>query len=292
MVITELQGGLGNQMFQYACGRAFALGHRQKLLIDDSFFKENQVTTDEFTPRHYELDIFNLAVQIADRRLLKSFGANSVYKKGLTLFGRPYKKTYTEIPGQGANQLEKVKPPVLLKGYWQSEQYFAGYENEIRKAFCFEVPATLNNRISQISNTNSVSVHYRRGDYLTNPVAQKVLGVLHNDYYAAAIKTIRQRVKNPFFYIFSDDREWVKNNLPVTESYQVIEDVPNYNHGYDMLLMSKCKHHIIANSSFSWWGAWLNPDPQKIVIAPKRWFADERMNAYTTNLIPATWDRL
>jgi hypothetical protein len=292
MVIVQLQGGLGNQMFQYACGKAFALKNKQPLFIDDSFLRQNQVTTNEFTPRHYELDIFNLNAEVVNEQLLQSFTTSTIYKKASKLLGFPLKKYHQEIPEQGAGQLNKVKPPVLLKGYWQSEQYFTGYEGQIRKAFNFNIPELLNGTIAQINATNSVSIHYRRGDYLTNPVAQKVLGTLSIDYYTVAIKNITEKIENPFFYIFSDDTAWVKSNLPVPENYQIIEGFSGDKHWYDMLLMSKCKHHIIANSSFSWWGAWLNPNPKKIVIAPKRWFSHEQMNASTNNLIPATWKRI
>jgi hypothetical protein len=212
----------------------------------------------------------------------------------LKLFNLPYKKCYNEIPGQDAKQLDKITFPVLLKGYWQSAQYFSDYNSEIRQAFAFQAYSTekLKETIDQIDQTNSVSIHFRRGDYLTNPVAQKVLGVLGMAYYSAAVQKIKSEIENPFFYIFSDDPEWVKKNLPVNEKYKIIESSYQDKSHCDMLLMSKCKHHIIANSSFSWWGAWLNADPGKLVIAPKQWFADEQLNANSVHLIPAAWIRL
>lgn len=292
MVIIKLQGGLGNQMFQYACGKAFALKHDKTLLIDDSFLNKNQNTTDEFTPRAYALGVFNLDTRVADELLLKSFEGNGIFKKVLKQLQLTYRKSYQELPGMEADQLDSVQPPVLLNGYWQSEQYFAAFNTETRKTFEFNIPAELEDRISTMNKTNSVSIHYRRGDYLTNPVAQKVLGTLDEAYYQAAVQKVKTEIVNPFFYIFSDDTEWVNNNLPLTDNYQVIDSYSGDKHWYDMLLMSKCKHHIIANSSFSWWGAWLNPAPQKMVIAPKRWFADEEMNARAGNLIPSAWLRV
>jgi hypothetical protein len=292
VVIIELQGGLGNQMFQYACGAAFALKHNKQLLIDTSFLDQNQAETGDFTPRKFELNIFDLKAEIADKKLVQTFGNNFISKKVCSFLKLPHKKCYTEDTTKNPDQLKKVAPPVLLKGYWQSEQYFAGYEEEIKKTFSFIAPSSLNNTITSMGHTNAVSIHYRRGDYLTNPLAQKVLGVLDAEYYQNAIERIKEKIENPFFYIFSDDTGWVENNPPTGENCQIMDRVTPEKHWHDMLLMSKCRHHIIANSSFSWWAAWLNSDPKKMVIAPKRWFADEHMNANTTDLIPTTWTRI
>ncbi|MDF2433978.1 MAG: hypothetical protein JWP44_3609 [Mucilaginibacter sp.] len=294
MIIVELQGGLGNQMFQYACGKALSIKHNQKLLIDLTFLQQNQLETEGFTPRLYELGIFRLDTEVAGKQLIKSFTGESFYKKIFKLLKLPLKECYCEIPGKGASQMDKIAFPVLLKGYWQSEYYFSDYKNEIRKAFKFDIESVteIQDTIAQINQTNSVSIHFRRGDYLTNPVAKKVLGPLDIDYYKEAISKIQSEIEKPFFFIFSDDPEWVKENFPLSENYKVIDGSHKDKPYHDMLLMSKCKHHIISNSSFSWWGAWLNPDPQKVVIAPKRWFADEHMNITSTNLVPGEWIRI
>jgi hypothetical protein len=294
MIIVELQGGLGNQMFQYACGKALSLKHNQKLLIDSSLLGPTKAETKDFMQRDYELAVFKLNAEVVGKQLLKSFEDSSFYKKTRKLLKLPYKKCYHEIPGEGASQLDKITSPVLLKGYWQSEQYFLDYKKEIRRDFAFQPDpiGEIEGALNQINKTNSVSVHFRRGDYLSNPVAKKVLGPLDIGYYAGAIKKIQNELGNPFFYIFSDDPEWVKKNLPLSKNYKIMEEFQYNKPHYDLLLMSNCKHHIIANSSFSWWGAWLNADPKKIVIAPNRWFADEQMNKNSTYLVPREWIKL
>ena len=137
---------------------------------------------------------------------------------------------------------------------------------------------------------NSVSIHVRRGDYLTNPVTFQTHGLCDIDYYKKAIDEILDLVDKPHFFIFSDDQSWAKSNIifgAPTDYVMHNNSLKNYE---DLRLMSYCRHHIIANSSFSWWGAWLGNNPEKIVIAPKKWFNDPKID--TTDLIPDTWLRL
>jgi hypothetical protein len=293
MIVVTLQGGLGNQMFQYACGKALALRHEQPLYMDASFLQQNQHTTDEFTPRNYELDAFDLKTPFVSDGVLDRFKKDSIIKKIKKGLHLPYPKCYTENQAANAGQLDNITFPILLNGYWQSEQYFAAYRQVIRKLFAFgNIPESLNELMVEIGRTNAVSVHYRRGDYLTNPVAVKVLGPLADDYYQSAIQKISELFKDPFFYIFSDDPAWVKDNFCLTENYRVVHETAGGKAWYDMLLMSRCKHHIIANSSYSWWGAWLNEQAGKVVVAPKRWFAQEDFNENTSNIIPGDWHRV
>jgi hypothetical protein len=138
----------------------------------------------------------------------------------------------------------------------------------------------------EIGNTNAVSLHVRRGDYVHNSTNAATYEVCSLDYYRASIRHMAERIQQPKFFIFSDDIAWVKNNLKIDFPHHYVD----CNHGEesynDMRLMSLCQHHIIANSSFSWWGAWLNPNREKIVIAPKNWFAIERD---TRDLYSAGW---
>lgn len=294
MVVVELRGGLGNQMFQYACAKSFSLKHKQPLSIDTSFLEKNQIEKEGFTPRKYELDIFALNDPFASGALVDSFWRLSTSKKIKRALNLSYKKIYRENEEEGHVQLNNIAPPVLLTGYWQSEQYFAEYTNVVREAFsfCGQCPDTSENILKNIENTNAVSVHFRRGDYVTSPIASKIHGVLDMDYYKNAIKKIEAKVDKPVFYIFSDDIEWAKANSPdnINNIYQ--EKKSDHKDWFDMFLMSKCKHHIIANSSYSWWGAWLNPSPHKIVIAPKTWFANEKLNTLSTDIIPKQWIKI
>jgi len=136
-------------------------------------------------------------------------------------------------------------------------------------------------------NTNSVSIHFRRGDYVTNPLTSQHHGVCSNKYYQDAISLLKSKISQPHFFLFSDEPEWLKTNVSLQEPFRIIDNNPGY---VDLYLMSNCKHNIIANSSFSWWGAWLNNNPDKIVIAPHKWFNEPGINTY--DLIPETWIRL
>ncbi|HQS38500.1 MAG TPA: alpha-1,2-fucosyltransferase, partial [Methylotenera sp.] len=161
---------------------------------------------------------------------------------------------------------------------------------QIRKDFTFKLALSVKNSaiIEQISQVNAVSLHVRRGDYVTN-AKNAFIGVCSLEYYRKAVEYVKNQVDKPVFFVFSDDIEWVKSNLPIDFPCFYID----HNHGIesfnDMRLMSHCKHHIIANSSFSWWGAWLNANSEKIVIAPQQWFAN---NTNVNDLLPESWIKL
>ena len=177
-----------------------------------------------------------------------------------------------------------LQPPVYLEGYWQSDKYFQDVSTQLRREISLKA-----NGIAPIEDANAVSLHVRRGDYISNPVTNQFHGASSVTYYQAAIDYITQHISQPHFYIFSDDMEWVKQHLPLPQSVTYVSN--GQLHDYEeLVLMSHCQHHIIANSSFSWWGAWLNPSDQKIVIAPKQWFNNSAFD--TTDLIPAAWIQL
>lgn len=155
-----------------------------------------------------------------------------------------------------------------LDGFWQSEKYFEGIKEVVLGAYTFNIDCNeLKDYLPKISSTNSVSIHVRRGDYVNN---SRYEGICTEEYYDNAIEYIKKHVDNPIFFIFSDDIEYVKNKYH-GENYVIVEGFDNSKSHYDMFLMSKCKHNIIANSSFSWWGAWLNINSSKIVVCPERW---------------------
>lgn len=274
MIITKLSGGLGNQMFQYALGRVLAIKNHAKLVLDLSGYK-NQAAID--TPRQYELGIFNIQA--------------AKYSRNIFNFLRP-RKLISENSHSFDPAILKLKGNLHLVGYWQSEKYFAEYADIIRQDFTYNTsPAGKNKKLlHDISKSNSVSIHIRRGDYIKIPSTNQFHGTCGLEYYQSAVKIIKQKVKNPIFYIFSDDINWCKNNLNIIGKTVYIDHNQGAKSWEDMRLMSYCKHNIIANSSFSWWGAWLNNNPKKIIIAPRQWFNDQSID--TKDLLPATWIKM
>ena len=162
----------------------------------------------------------------------------------------------------------------------------------MREEFSFKQPATGRNleAAAEIGACNAVSLHVRRGDYAADPVVMAMHGVCSLDYYARAVEYVLERVSKPVFFLFSDDPDWVRDHLKVRGSMRVVDQNGPDSGSEDLRLMVQCKHHIIANSTFSWWGAWLNANPDKLVIAPKRWFADGSLN--TSDLLPTNWVKM
>ena len=289
MVISNIIGGLGNQMFQYAAGRALSLRRGQSFHLDVSGFSCYQLH------QGFELQkVFDCAAELTQeegvRRILGWQNSN-VIKKVLAypLFAMFRRSEYVVEPHFNYwDGLERVPNNCYLVGYWQSEKYFLDFQFDIRRDFSFKVPLSgVNAELAKdISSTNSVSIHVRRGDYVANLKANRTHGTCAVDYYENAIRYIADRVISPQFFIFSDDIDWVRRNLPIDGPCQYVGHNQGGDSFNDMHLMSLCKHQIIANSSFSWWGAWLNASTDKIVVAPKRWFAIERN---TADLLPDSW---
>ena len=285
MIITKLIGGLGNQMFQYAAGRqlAYKLGVELKLDILDF---------DHYKLRKYELDVFNIqenfatAEEIADLTILKR---NIIERFISRLLHKPYRPLPTYIKESFNSEIMNMYDGVYLDGYWQSEKYFADIIEIIREEFIITTTQEgLNRKLAdQIKSCNSVSLHIRRGDYVSNPETNKAHGICDIDYYLHCIEHLTKTVEHPHFFAFSDDIEWVRQNLKIPYPITFIENNGQDKSYEDLRLMSQCKHHIIANSSFSWWGAWLNPNEDKIVFAPRKWFANKDANIQ--DRIPNQW---
>lgn len=179
-----------------------------------------------------------------------------------------------------------------LDGYWQSEKFFESCKHKVISDFEFKGELCERNlKIKSIAEVeNSISIHIRRGDYVSNPKANNLHGNICNlEYYRNAIKFFTEKITNPVFIVFSDDIEWVKDNLKISNCHFVSWNKGEYSYN-DMRLMSFCKHNIIANSSFSWWGAYLNKNPKKIVVSPNKWFNDKKLN--TVDLIPDGWHKI
>lgn len=285
MIIVQINGGLGNQMFQYALGRCLQLKHNAKVKFDTSVF--------ESYFRKYELDIFGLQPEIASPEeiaKLKNYNPKqSKYLRHLPRFIRRNFETYRqESDKTKPENILKLKNNVYLDGYWQSEKYFKKIEDVIRREFVINTPMNeINKQLAdEIQLKNSVSLHVRRTDYITD---RPILDICSLEYYHDAINYIVENLENPHFYVFSDDLNWAEENIKFPCAYTLVKNNIEENNYEDMRLMSLCKHNIIANSSFSWWGAWLNNNQHKMVIAPKNWSLTEM---YSKKRTPESWIRL
>ncbi|MCW3090861.1 MAG: alpha,2-fucosyltransferase [Ferruginibacter sp.] len=292
MVIVKLQGGLGNQMFQYAAAKALAMKNNCPLLLDVSFLEQTATQiADGFTNRYYELGIFTSIPQnFISNAERKQFTILSPKHQWLKRLGFAYPKIYEEPTFNFDENLNSQKPPVLLDGYWQSERYFLHESAGIKTAFTFPVLSGSdenNSILSSILNSCAVSVHVRRADYL-HPAIAAHHGTCSIEYYLDAIEKLRTDLPGAIFYFFTDDVAWVSStftdHLP---NSLLVGNNAGVDSWKDMYLMTKCRHHIIANSSFSWWGAWLGINPNKTVIAPVKWFNNNQRNA--NSLVPKAW---
>lgn len=293
MIIVRINGGLGNQMFQYAFASILAKKNDAVVLLDVSFFEQTEKSLG-FTPRTFELAVFNNHYVLASDLEVNSFHHLSKIIKIKRKIGLNYPKTHKETSFEFQGKLLLIKKPVYLEGYFQSFKYFVGYEGFIRKLFSFPVDKLdeINRDIlNKIKNLNSIAIHVRRGDYVNDEITAQYHGSCSMDYYLQAIKEMVSKNKDFTLVFFSDDNDWVDEQFKdLSYSKIFVHHNKGENSWKDMLLMSSCCHNIIANSSFSWWAAWLNENPEKTVIAPKKWFAESDKN--TNDLIPFEWIRL
>lgn len=286
MIIIKMCGGLGNQMFQYALARNITILNNIEVKLDLSWFEK-------FKERKYTLPCFKIEKNIASKKeviRLKKFQRRD---GRLTLIYNLFrKKNASHIKEKSSSfkpEILNIKNNTYLEGHFQSEKYFKNIRNIIQKEFTLKNQTKKFKKIKkQIIENNSTSIHIRRKDYTTEKV-QKTLCLQPLAYYLNAIKKIKDSINNPVFFIFSDDIEWAKNNLKINLPIIFVSDkgLQDYE---ELILMSKCKHNIIVNSSFSWWGTWLNNNPKKIVYAPKKWFNDKSKNI--KDLIPESWIKL
>lgn len=295
MIVSRMDGGLGNQMFQYALASILAKKNNTDILLDMSFFDQTEKRLGH-TPRNFELAIFNNDYVIASTRELLFFRQLSFFNKLKRELGFNYPKIYYEPSFTYHEMVLVIKTPVYLKGFFQSYKYFIGYENLIKKVFTFPVDTLdeLNEKvIANIKSTNAIAIHVRRGDYVNDVTTQQYHGNCTLDYYLKAISLLTARNKDFTLFFFSDDGGWVQEqfrDLPYPKFF--VNHNKRENSWKDMMLMSSCNHNIIANSSFSWWAAWLNANPKKMVIAPKKWFAKSEKGISAKDLIPPKWIRL
>lgn len=279
MQIVWCLGGLGNQMFQYAFYRKLELMGKE-VYLDLSEFNNYDLHNG------FELQkIFAVAPKIIPSIAVKKFRQNKFFKVLARL--KLYQRIISQSEFNFNSKYLDYSFSRYLIGYWQSESYFAEIERQIREDFTFPSLDAANQLIAnQIRSTNAISLHVRMGDYVNHPLHG---GICTKEFYLRAIDIIKDKVEDPQFFIFSNEIDWCKNNLPLANAVYVGGN-DGENSYRDMQLMSLCKHNIIANSSFSWWGAWLNSNINKIVIAPAKWFNDPQIN--TSDLLPASWVKI
>jgi hypothetical protein len=294
VILVNLSGGLGNQMFQYAFGRSLSQYHQTELILDLSNYStaiSPSINEYGLAVRKYELGCFLIKPtfsEIAHKNFF--FPKNSIRSKILYKVERMLKRKTLVFESQNGyhekiwNQIQRN---TYVQGFWQSPLYFKGIEQLLKNDFKFNLNISRDKQLeSHIQQCNSIAIHVRRGDYESSKIVQNIHGLCSLAYYKNATNFIMNKTLSPKFYIFSDDIEWCKSNfnwLP-NAHYITNKDSPAY---YDMYLMSICKSIIIANSTFSWWGAWLNINPNKIVIAPSLWF--KNTTADELKIYPMDW---
>lgn len=273
MIIINLIGGVGNQLFQYATAKAIAINCGFDLKIDISDF-ENYHT------ENYELYNFNIKEKFATMCEIETL------LKHRKVFKKYY---YKEKKSKFMPQILKLKNSAYLEGYFQTEKYFYNIKDIIKKEFTFKNNDFLINKdvLNEIQNENSVSINLRGNDYINDKEIAKYFNVCTKKYYDNAISYINKKMENPKFYIFSDDMNYAKEFFKSKKDFKIIETA---NWQEDFYFMQNCKSNIIANSSFSWWCAWLNNNPEKIVVAPKKW--NNNPNMAQKNIVPNDWIKI
>ncbi len=295
MIIVHICGGLGNQMFQYACGYALSQKNNDTLKLDTTYFYYSDY-------RKYELKEFRIDVPFASEEEIieLQYEYETIFatiKRKITRKKRKLSRYYYQEPHFHFDKnIHTLSGNIYLKGFWQCEKYFLTYKHNLLTHF------TLKNKLSKkseeykkiIRSTQSISIHIRRGDYI-DTVKKKgrtfnvigIFGLCSMEYYKKAITHIESKINNPHYFIFSDDLEWTRKHFNFIKNSTFIKLDTTTSDSEEIYLMSICKHNITANSTFSWWGTWLNQNPNKIVIAPQKWTNDPTKNL--KDIIPKDW---
>ena len=279
MIIVRLKCGMGNQMFQYAFGRALSLKYNTPLKLDLSFLKNKNMGLN-FVYRDYDLNLYNISEDF-------DFTWDEINVLAEPEYGDlSFNQKFVDFISNNFNK------KIMIDGYWQTVNYFLGYEDQIKNDFEFRDKVELSNNqnildmYNKINNSNSVLINVRRTDFLNGDFH----GVMGMDYINNAVDIIKSKVDNIHFFVFSDDIEWCQENIKFDNMTIVDHSYKGDRFGYYLQLMKSCKHFIIPNSSFAWWSAWLSQSENKIVIAPKKWLNSNLV--YTNDLIPSDWIRI
>jgi Glycosyl transferase family 11 len=293
VIATTLVGGLGNQLFQYAAGRTLALRFGTDLLLDLSLLRGPQSAL--ATPRRFELGCFDLDATTVDR--VDSWeelrGSPGIRLRAASRLRRA-RACFTVLRQRGFDfepAFFDAPDGTHLVGFWQSERYFVDHAEQVRRDLALPEPlpaaAPL---LERVGHGLSVSLHVRRGDYVHDAVTRRVHGVLSDAYYRRALDRIAERAGADLdVYAFSDEPAHCREHFDIGVPFTTVDlgETPAYE---ELRVMSACRHHVVANSSFSWWGAWLDPRPDAIVVAPSRWVADPSID--TAHVVPDRWIRV
>lgn len=275
----RVSGGLGNQLFQYAAGRSLALRTNSRLLLDLSFY-------DQGRHRAFELKHFSIQAETSP-----CDATGSTFQRCMNLMRSAFSRNavYRERHFQFDPKFALIQPPIILEGYFQSHRYFSGIEQIIRQELKVPEPEdTESIRLArQMADVQSTVLHIRRGDYVSSAKASRIYAECSLLYYQQAMESIPG--KDPVF-VLSDDLNWARTHLPAVKPLVFPDQSTPRSAIADLWLMTQAYHHIIANSSFSWWGAWLANESGGRKIAPRNWFNDAMIN--DRDLIPETWSRL
>ncbi len=277
MRLIKITGGLGNQMFIYA----FYMQMKKRfthVYIDLTDMMHYNVHNGYEMHRVFGLPRVEVCMNQPLKKTVEFLFFKTILERKQHGSMRPYTRRY-------------IWPLVYFKGFFQSEKYFADIRDEVRQAFTFNLKQANEQTLHMLGridkDQSAVSLHVRRGDYLLPQHWKSLGGICDLSYYRNAVQMIKSRVDNPHFYVFSDDMDWVRKNLDLPGATYI-----DWNSGadswQDMMLMSRCRHNIICNSTFSWWGGWLNPHEYKMVLAPEKWFR----NAETPDIYPESWIRI
>jgi len=293
MILVRLKGGLGNQLFQYAAARALAFKYNTEVFFDLTLLQDRTPLND-MVFRDYELYAFKLQENFANQQLIEYYNPlpTSFLKRILNKLKKYIFKpsVYIETTHLYNSKFFNLPNDSCIIGLFQSEKYFKSITDIIKKEFEFKnsFPKIVTELGTYITSKNAICVHIRRGDYVSNPTYSEMLGAQSNQYYAKGVNLITGKVAIDELFIFSDDIEWCKQNLNFeTKTTFITDDLATVDHHAHLHLMSLCKHFVISNSTFAWWGAWLSTNQSKIVVAPKVWFKDGVRDE--TDIIPHAW---
>jgi hypothetical protein len=292
-IYSYLQGGLGNQMFQYAIARALSERYQTAFILNRSWFDAPQGNA---TPRELQLSLLNIKdIRFTDEAFPKKLGKIGRFLQRFVPT-RPlviYQRNAFDFDPSLFKLKNTSTRDLYLSGYWQAFPYIDLIREQLRKEFKTKsvISDSYQDYLRQIHSSESVMIHIRRGDYIHSPAAAQYHGTLPIHYYQTAIQELLAIKPKAHLFIFSDDLVWAKEALGASEQKTYIEHSPSADAAtQELQLMFACKHHIIANSSLSWWGAWLKQDKSGLVFAPNRWINDQHLDL--SNLLPAEWKRI